>query len=366
MQISPKTGGRPHILKSQYLIICGVVIALMAIFYFFQAMGSGNPFRRNSSELIKNGKDTAIGNKDSSLFNLRPAVLDSVKYDQLLQALNNGDSSGHWPVKYGYPLPGAIFPFNRVVAYYGNFYSKKMGVLGEYPTDTMFAKLKEEIKKWQTADSTIPVIPALHYIAVTAQGYPGKGNKYRLRMPYKQIDSVIRMAARINALVFLDIQVGQSTVQEEVPLLETYLKMPQVHLGIDPEFSMKTGKKPGTVIGTMDATDINFIIKYLSDLVKNNQLPPKVLVVHRFTQAMVRNYKNIKPDSQVQVVIDMDGWGAQSRKLTSYHDYIYKEPVEFTGFKLFYKNDFREPNSRMMTPAEVLKLKPRPVYIQYQ
>ena len=283
--------------------------------------------------------------------------MDSVKYDKLLHALNNGDSSGHWPVKYGYPLPGAIFPFNRVVAYYGNFYSKKMGVLGEYPTDTMFAKLKEEIKKWQAADSTIPVIPALHYIAVTAQGYPGKGNKYRLRMPYKQIDSVIRMAARINALVFLDIQVGQSTVQEEVPLLETYLKMPQVHLGIDPEFSMKTGKKPGTVIGTMDATDINFTIKYLSDLVENNQLPPKVLVVHRFTQAMVRNYKNIKPDSQVQVVMDMDGWGVQSRKLTSYHDYIYKEPVEFTGFKLFYKNDYREANSRMMTPAEVLKLK---------
>jgi hypothetical protein len=365
MQISPKTGGRPHILKNQYLIIGGIIVVLMAVLYIIQALSSGNPFRRNNSELIKNGKDT-IGNKDSLLLNSRPTVLDTVKYEHLLYALNNGDSSGRWPVKLAYPLPGAIFPFNRVVAFYGNFYSKKMGVLGEYPTDTMFAKLKDEIKKWQATDSTIPVIPALHYIAVTAQGYPGKGNKYRLRMPNKQIDSVIRMAARINALVFLDIQVGQSTVQEEVPLLETYLKMPQVHLGIDPEFSMKTGKKPGTVIGTMDADDINFTIKYLSDLVKNYQLPPKVLVVHRFTQAMIRNYKNIRPNSQVQVVIDMDGWGAESRKLTTYHDYIYKEPVQFTGFKLFYKNDFREPNSRMMTPAEVLKLKPRPVYIQYQ
>lgn len=130
MKISPKTGGRPLILKNKYLVIYGVVIALMAIFYFFEALGSGNPFHRNSSELIKNGRDTTIGNKDSSLLNLRPTVLDSVKYDQLLRALNNGDSSGHWPVKYGYPLPGAIFPFNRVVAYYGNFYSKKMGVLG--------------------------------------------------------------------------------------------------------------------------------------------------------------------------------------------------------------------------------------------
>ena len=77
------------------------------------------------------------------------------------------------------------------------------------------------------------------------------------------------MAARINALVFLDIQVGMSTVQEEVPMLEPYLKMPQVHLGIDPEFSMKTGKKPGSVIGTMDDSDINFTIKYLSNLVKS-------------------------------------------------------------------------------------------------
>src|SRR6516225_9151195 len=127
------------------------------------------------------------------------------------------------------------------------------------------------------------VRPALHYIAVTAQGYPGKGGKYRLRMPFKQIDSIIRIAARIDALVFLDIQVGLSNVQEEIPALEPYLKMPQVHLGIDPEFSMKTGKKPGTVIGTMDAADINFVSTYLSNLVKTNQLPPKILVVHRFT-----------------------------------------------------------------------------------
>jgi hypothetical protein len=364
MQISSKTAGRPGLLKKPYLIILFSVLVLSVGLYFFRAYGSGNLFHRNTPELLTGAKDTL--NKDSVRSTAPPRVLDTAKYDRLLLALNNGDSSGRWPVKLKYPLPGAIFPFNRVVAYYGNLYSKKMGVLGEYPTDEMFARLQAEIKKWEAADSTIPVLPALHYIAVTAQGYPGKGDKYRLRMPFKQIDSVIRMAARINALVFLDIQVGMSTVQDEIPLLEPYLKMPQVHLGIDPEFSMKTGKKPGSVIGTMNDSDINFAIRYLSNLVKANQLPPKILIVHRFTQAMVRNYKNIKPDPQVQVVIDMDGWGAQSRKLTTYHEYVSREPVQFTGFKLFYKNDFREPNSRMMTPAEVLKLKPKPVYIQYQ
>jgi hypothetical protein len=364
MSFTPKTAGSTPIFKNRWIIFFFIAIAGVAGFYFFRAYGSRNFFNRNSGGLPANGRDTV--NRDSARINAALTVLDTVKYDQLLLALNNGDSSGRWPVKLKYPLPGAIFPFNRVVAFYGNLYSKRMGVLGEYPTDEMFAKLQAEIKKWQAADSTVPVKPALHYIAVTAQGYPGKGNKYRLRMPFKQIDSVIRMAARINALVFLDIQVGQSTVQDEVPMLEAYLKMPQVHLGIDPEFSMKTGKKPGTVIGTMNDSDINFTIKYLTNLAKVNQLPPKVLVVHRFTQAMIRNYKNIKPTPEVQVVIDMDGWGARSRKLTTYHEYVSKEPVQFTGFKLFYKNDFREAGSSMMTPAEVMRLKPKPVYIQYQ
>jgi hypothetical protein len=365
MQISPKTAGKPGISKKQYIVILFIVCSGLTGLYFYQAFGSGNLFHRNSSELMGNSRDT-VGSDSSQKLNLRPIVLDTVKYDHLNIALNNGDSSGRWPVKLKYPLPGAIFPFNRVIAFYGNFYSKKMGVLGEYPTDTMFAKLNAELKKWQAADSTVPVRPALHYIAVTAQGYPGKGNKYRLRMPFKQIDSLIRMAARINALVFLDIQVGMSTVQEEVPLLEPYLKMPQVHLGIDPEFSMKTGKKPGSVIGTMNDSDINFTIKYLTNLAKVNQLPPKILVVHRFTQAMIRNYKNIKPTPEVQVVVDMDGWGAKERKLTTYREYVSREPVQFTGFKLFYKNDYREPGSSMMTPAEVMRLKPKPVYIQYQ
>src|SRR5450432_1854646 len=364
MQIVPKTAGWLYNPKKKYLFILIVSILLISGIYIFKAWGSGGSTGNHLSSIFGNYKDTAT--RDSVLTPFKPVVLDTLKYDQLLHALNNGDSSGRWPVKLSYPGPGAIFPFNRVIAFYGNFYSKKMGVLGEYPTDTMFAKLKAEIKQWEAADSTLTVLPALHYIAVTAQGYPGKGDKYRLRMPYKQIDSVIRMAARINALVFLDIQVGMSTVQDEVPLLEPYLKMPQVHLGIDPEFSMKTGKKPGSVIGTMNDSDINFTIRYLSNLAKVNQLPPKILVVHRFTQAMIRNYKSIKPTPEVQVVIDMDGWGAKSRKLTTYREYVSREPVQFTGFKLFYKNDYREPGSSMMTPAEVLKLKPRPVYIQYQ
>lgn len=366
MQILQKTTEKLRVItKNQYRLFLGIALGIIAIFFIYSRVSPGGPFNNHSGQVPLSGEKDTLVSQDSITRSLQP-VLDTALYNQKLADMANGDSSGRWPVKREYPRAGALLPFNRIVAYYGNFYSKKMGILGEYPPDVMLEKLKADIKKWEAADSTTPVLPALHYIAVTAQGYPGKGNKYRLRMPTKQIDSLIRMAARINALVFLDIQVGLSTVQDEIPLLEPYLKMPQVHLGIDPEFSMKTGKKPGSVIGTLDASDINYVIKYISDLCKANQLPPKILVVHRFTQAMVTNYRKIEPDSLVQVVMDMDGWGAQARKFTTYREFISKEPVDFTGFKLFYKNDYREPNSRMLTPAEVLRLKPKPVYIQYQ
>ncbi|MHA4807208.1 hypothetical protein ACX0G9_03840 [Flavitalea flava] len=303
--------------------------------------------------------------KDAAVkIELKP--IDTALYNKLVLHLANGDSSGRWPVKAAYPKPGAVFPFTRVVAYYGNFYSKKMGVLGEYPPDEMLKKLAVEVKKWEAADPSIPVRPAIHYIAATAQGSPGKDGKYRLRMPFKQIDSAIGLAARINALVFLDVQVGFSNVQAEIPQLEKYLKMPNVHLGIDPEFSMKTGKKPGTVIGTMDASDVNFVTGYLEGLAKANNLPPKILVVHRFTRKMVTNYKQIVLRPDVQIVMDMDGWGEPTLKRDSYKSYVANEPVQFTGFKLFYKNDIRKQNSRMLTPEEVLKQKPSPIYIQYQ
>ncbi|MDP4257307.1 MAG: hypothetical protein Q8937_03655 [Bacteroidota bacterium] len=320
----------------------------------------------------KNGKDTvanpatANAAKTDTAVNEPPRTLDTALYNHNLQHLVNGDSSGRWPVKTAYPLPGAILPFKRIVAYYGNLYSKNMGVLGEYPPAEMYRRLDAEVKKWAAADTTIPIQPALHYICVTAQGSPGKDGKYRARMPFKQIDSVLHMAERIHAIVFLDIQVGFSNVQAEVPPLEKYLKMPQVHLGIDPEFSMKTGKRPGKVIGTMDAADVNFCTNYLAKLVRENNLPPKILVVHRFTRPMITNYRNIQRRPEVQIVMDMDGWGEPSLKHDSYHSYVSIEPVQFTGFKLFYKNDIRKKGSHMLTPQEVLRLKPQPIYIQYQ
>ena len=264
------------------------------------------------------------------------------------------------------PPSGALLPKHRIFAYYGNPHSKKMGVLGKYPKEEMLERLDNEIKNWQKADPQTPILPALHLVAISAQGAPGKDGGYRLRMSDKTIKKVIKWGNEHKALVFLDIQRGHADLGGEMEYLTKYLKLPFVHLGIDPEFSMVTGAKPGTKIGSYDAADVNEAVQFLSKVVKQNNLAPKILVVHRFTQGMIKNYKNIKLDPNVQIVMDMDGWGPPILKKDSYLAYIQKEPVQYTGFKLFYDNDFRKPGSRIMTPEEVLALNPKPLYIQYQ
>jgi hypothetical protein len=329
---------------------------------------------------------SASENASSSVEAAKPApVLDKLAYNEKLLELAHAATSSPWytaflygttasttvpkplwPHRTVYPNAGAILPFNRVVAYYGNFYSTAMGVLGEYPSDQVLAMLASTTREWQAADPSTPVIPAIDYIAVTAQGSPGSDGMYRARMPDDQIEKAIGMANQVHGLAILDIQVGLSNVQTEIPLLKKYLEMPNVEIAIDPEFSMKDGTPPGKEIGTYDASDINWVANYMAQIVSANNLPPKILIVHRFTEDMVTNYQKITPLPQVEIVMDMDGWGYPAKKENTYNYIVAPEPVQFTGFKLFYKADLQPPTDRLMTPQEVLSLTPAPIFIQYQ
>lgn len=319
-----------------------------------------------SGSVTGTSADTSKKKTDSTANIMKP--VDRKLYDSLDKKLANGDTTGRWPVKnQPTPLAGAILPFKRIVVYYGNLHSKKMGALGEYAPKEMWQRLNTEVKKWEKADPGTPVQPGLHYIAAVASGTPGKDGKYINRMGNKQIDSVLTISKmQPNTIVFLDLQVALSTIKAELPHIEKYLQLPYVHLGIDPEFSMKDGSLPGKRIGTYDAADINYVTGYLADLVKKYNLPPKVFVLHRFTKKMVTNSHNIKLRPEVQVVMHMDGWGEPELKKGTYRHFIQSEPVQFTGFKLFYKNDLKKAPNRLMTPEELLKLTPKPIYIQYQ
>jgi hypothetical protein len=270
--------------------------------------------------------------------------------------------SARWPVPGPPELPGAILPSHRIVAFYGNPLSKRMGILGEIDSEEMLRRLDSTAWEWARIDPDKKVFPALHLIVTVAQGYPGPARKYRLQMPDSIVEKVASWAEQRGWLLFLDVQTGTSTIDKELDHLVKYLKRPYVHLALDPEFAMKDGKVPGTDwMGRMDAAEVNHAIDVLTKVVDDYKLPPKVLVVHRFTRNMLTNARLIKLDPRVQVVINMDGWGPPSSKKAAYKWFVVQIPVQFTGWKLFYKND-----KPMMTPQEVLEVYPKPVYIQYQ
>jgi len=269
-----------------------------------------------------------------------------------------------WPVKTAAPLPGSILPAKRVLAYYGNPLSKRMGILGEFETSDMLAKLERDAAEWTRLDPAHPAQPALHLIAMVANPDPGPSGKYRTRMDSALIEKVYGWAKSKNALLFVDLQVGQSTLEQELPWIEKFLMRPDVHLGIDPEFSMKaSGAVPGRRIGTYDAADVNYAIRFLANVVDKYKLPPKILVVHRFTPKGVTNVKNIKLDPKVQVVMHMDGFGAPFLKRDTYYRDIKSEPVQFTGWKQFTKAKNDNPPT---TREAILRLWPTPLYIQVQ
>lgn len=259
----------------------------------------------------------------------------------------------------------AVLPRRRIVAFYGNPNSRNMGILGELAPTEMLARLDQEVAAWEAADPDVPVQPALHLIAVMATGDPGPSGLYRLRQSDATIRKVVSWAEARDALVFLDIQPGRSTVEAELPRLEPWLLRPNVHLALDPEWAVGPEQRPGQVIGSMRAADVNHAIRFLARLVSEHDLPPKVLVVHRFTQGMLRDPERIVEDPRVQVVLNMDGWGPPEGKRASYSNFVAPAPVPLKGFKLFYRND-RRGGSRLMSPAEVLGLRPVPIYIQYQ
>jgi hypothetical protein len=263
------------------------------------------------------------------------------------------------------PAPaGGWLPGHRIVAYYGNPLSPTMGVLAWYPPEEAMAHLRAQADAYAAADPTHPVVPAIELVGDVAQGSPGPDGAYRLRMPYRLVADELALARRHGALLILDVQVGRSTVAQEVPYFLPFLEQPDVMLALDPEFDMPPGQVPGRQIGTMSASEINWAVRYVAQLVAQGRLPPKMVVVHQFTDGMLPDWRGIRLEPGVQFVLDTDGYGSQPVKLSNYQRYVAAQPVppvRYGGIKLFYKYDVN-----LLTPAQVVGLQPSPSLVIYQ
>jgi len=267
----------------------------------------------------------------------------------------------HGNGKAGDAVAGGLLPKHRIVAYYGNPRSTAMGVLGERDRATILADLRAQAARYAAADPSRPVIPAFDVIAAVAQRDPGRDGKYRSRLSAAILDDWAGFAAREGVLLFLDVQPGRSRCCEEIERLRPWLRLPHVHLALDPEWAVGEDEVPGIHVGHLAASQIRGAQEALAALVESENLPPKLLVVHQFERSMIPDREALAPVPGVQLVIDVDGNGAPGRKTTVYNELVRDEPVEFAGIMVFYKKD--EP---VLTADQVLALTPPPDLVVYQ
>ncbi|QTN01126.1 hypothetical protein ERJ70_18640 [Sediminibacillus dalangtanensis] len=250
---------------------------------------------------------------------------------------------------------------HRLVAYYGHPNSTNMGILGEMEPDELMEKLKEQAQEYSDANPSRPAIPTIELISTVAQRDPGPEGKYFHRTSPEQIDEYAELAKENDALLMLDVQLGTDSVLNQVKLLEKWLKLPYVHLAIDTEFHVKEGETPGIDLGQVNGEEVQEAVNYLTEMVEENDLPDKIVLVHQFMDEALTNKDAIQPTENVEVALNYDGWGASSTKMSLYRKFVRNEAVQYGGFKVFYQKD--EP---VLSAEDVLKLDPNPAIVNYQ
>jgi hypothetical protein len=259
-------------------------------------------------------------------------------------------------------LPGGgrrILPGRRVVAFYGTAGTPVLGTLGRGSPAAAAARLKRVARAY-AGPGRPKVLPAFELIATVASSAAGADDLYRHRKPLSEIRRYHRAIRRAGGILIIDVQPGRSDFFTEVQRYAPLLKEPDVSLALDPEWKMQPGEIPGRQIGSTDAYSVNAVSAWLSQLVRRNHLPQKLLIVHQFTAGMITNRARLKRRSNLAIAIHVDGFGDQPNKRAKYRELAPRRAF-FPGFKLFYKEDVRR-----LTPRQVLGLRPAPLLVTYQ
>jgi hypothetical protein len=251
-----------------------------------------------------------------------------------------------------------VLPDRRVVAFYGAPQSPELGALGIGTPEQAARKLERQARPF--ARKRRPVLPALELITVIANADPGDDGMYRSRQSDAIVRRYLRAARRHDMLLVLDIQPGRSDFFTETTRLRRWLRKPDVGLALDPEWRVRDGEVPGQVIGQVAAREVNATSAWLAQLVTRRNLPQKLFVVHQFTDDMVDDTQ-LKRRPGLAMVLNADGFGSKPVKVAKYHGFTRAAKSFDQGVKLFYKEDVG-----LMSPREILRLRPPPDVVVYE
>ena len=264
----------------------------------------------------------------------------------------------------GQQLPGGgyvLFPSRRIVAMYGHTNTSVLGVLGEQgPAEGV--ERARRIAEGYDADG-LPVITAFEIITTLASSAPGSDNNYSLRTAIADLKPWIDTAEQAGMYVILDLQPGRGDFLTQAKEYEELLLAPHVGLALDPEWRLKPHQFHLRQVGSVDAAEVNQVVDWLAQLVRENNLPQKLLMVHQFSHEMITNRSAIRTTPELAVMIHMDGQGRSDLKFNTYAE-ITRGALEngwWWGWKNFYDEDFPT-----LTAEQTLTVRPVPYVVSYQ
>jgi hypothetical protein len=256
-----------------------------------------------------------------------------------------------------------VFPRYRLVGYAGVTGASTLGRLGTGPLDQRAKEIERRAKPYAADREVLPIVEV---IATLVQASPGRDGKYRVRLSDAQIARYHKVARKHRAVMLLNLQPGRSEFITEAKAFEKWLKEPDVGVALDPEWAMDPGQRPGGVYGHTTGAELDEVARYLAGVVQRHDLPEKVMVYHQVARSVVRRESGLKAHDGVVMIKSVDGLGHPGPKKNTYR-VVNKSTPKFVhaGFKLFFTED-RRNGGRLMTPKEVLALKPPPEYVMYE
>ncbi len=257
-----------------------------------------------------------------------------------------------------------MFPDRRIIAYYGNPLTFRLGLLGETDPDRAVERVSERAELYN-AEGLPPALPGFEIIVTVAATQAGDDGNYSNEMDIEVVRPWIDAAMANDVSVILDLQPGRTDFVTQAKLYEEFLRLPNVGLALDPEWRLKPDQRHLRQIGTVGADEINAVIDYLTSLVHEEDLPQKVLILHQFNSRMLPERELVNTPPEIAVVVHVDGQGSLGSKYGTWNAML-EAPTGpdqklWWGWKNFIDEDF--PTA---TPRQVNAVEPLPFIVTYQ
>lgn len=265
----------------------------------------------------------------------------------------------------GKQLPGGgqiVFPDRRMVALYGTPGTASLGLLGEQDIAGAIKRAQKYAAEYQP-HSKEKVQPAFEIIATVASASAGKDGKYSSYVPVERLEPWVKAAQKAGVYVVLDLQPGLNDFLTQARHYERLLTYPNVGIAYDPEWRLKPGQRHLAQIGSVDAAELNRANDWLAELTRRHKLPQKIVILHQFTQSMIRDRSTLDTSHpELALVVHADGNGTPGMKMATWKSLRRDLP---DGIRMGWKN-FIDEDSPTFTPKKTFDIEPKPWFVSYQ